>query len=61
VPGFFDLFGIAHKNGRDFTWSDNAESQSVAILSGALASNYSPQVTQLAAVLACHPGPREPM
>lgn len=35
-PGFFELYEIPIREGRDFTWRDNAQSRSVAIINDAL-------------------------
>jgi hypothetical protein len=36
-PGFFDLFTIPRRQGRDFVWSDDANAQPVAIVNETLA------------------------
>jgi putative ABC transport system permease protein len=35
-PGFFDTFGITRLRGRDFTWHDDADAPSIAIISDSL-------------------------
>lgn len=41
-PGFFELFGIARLQGRDFTWADDANAPPVGILSRSLAERLFP-------------------
>lgn len=42
TPGFFSIFGIARISGRDFTWSDDARTPPVAIVSRTLATRLFP-------------------
>jgi predicted permease len=42
TPGFFELFGIARRLGRDFTWTDNARGPAIAIVSKSVAERLFP-------------------
>jgi predicted permease len=41
-PGFFELAGIPLRRGRDFTWTDNSNSQAMGIVSDSLAARVFP-------------------
>lgn len=42
TPGFFDMFGISHLRGRDFTWADDEPAPAVTIVSQTLADKLFP-------------------